>query len=430
MKGLSTFSAVILIIFIALALFGVFIFATFQQSARDRIGTVTIWGSVPQDAFDAVIGSVRDARSDFADVTYEEVPAEALMPRLVEAIAAGRGPDLVLFPSSNVLKDGDKLAPIPYAQFSRRDFQDTFVEAGEAFLTPGGILAIPISIDPLVMYWNRSLYATAGIASPPRYWDEFTRIAPRLTVKTQSGTLTGSAVALGTWNNVSHAKAVFVTLVRDLGSPIVTRRDDGTLDASLRSNETVQPAASALRFIADFADPIKPVYSWNSAQRMSRDAFLSGTLATYFAPASELRQLRNGNPNLNFDVAQLPSARGAFAFVGAEVLGISTPRGSKNPSGALQAAYLLSAQKQQLILARELTLPSPRRDAQITDPTLAYTAVFDASALRGYVFLDPNPGETDALFARMVESVATGRATVSEALSTAHNDLQALTRMR
>lgn len=430
MKGLSTFSAVVLVIFIALALFGVFIFATFQQSARDRIGEVQVWGSIPQDAFDAVIGSVRDARSDFADVSYEEVPADTLMPRLVEAIAAGRGPDLVLFPSSSVLKDGDKLSPIPYAQFPRRDFQDTFVEAGEVFLTGEGILAIPISIDPLVMYWNRSLYASAGIASPPRFWDDFTRIAPRLSSRTQSGTLTASAVAFGTWENVSHAKAVFVTLVRSLGSPIVTRRDDGTIDASLRSNTTADPAASALRFVADFADPVKSVYSWNSAQKQSRDAFLAGTLATYIAPASELASLRQGNPNLNFDVAALPTARGAFGFVGAEVLGIGIPRGSNNTAGALQAAFLLSASAQQKLLAEELTLPSPRRDTPITDPALAYTAVFEAAALRGYAFLDPDPRATEALFSRMVESVASGRATVSEAISAAHNDLQALVRVR
>jgi hypothetical protein len=39
----------------------------------------------------------------------------------------------------------------------------------------------------------------------------------------------------------------------------------------------------------------------------SREYFLSGRLATYFGFASEAPKIRLINPNLNFDVAEMPS---------------------------------------------------------------------------------------------------------------------------
>lgn len=431
MKGISTFSAVVIFIFVLLTLFGVFVFATFTATSRAAVGEVEVWGSVEKEVLDALLTEVRDTREDFKDVSYTEIPEDVLVPRLVEAIAAGRGPDLVLFPSDRLVRDGEKLATISYDVVSRREFQDSFVEAGEVFLRDDGILALPFSIDPTVMYWNRTLFSNAGIAQPPRLWDELVKIAPALTEKQPNGSLSVSAVALGQWDNVAHAKDVLVTLVRQLGLPIVTATQNGyRADLIAVKTDVAQPGVSAVRFLADFADPVKPTYSWNRSQKNSRDAFLAGTLAIYFAPASELLGLRDANPNLNFDVAQVPQSRGAGKDVSAHVVGAAIPRGTGNPAGALQVALELTTSERARRVAELMTLPSTRRDVTLDASRDAFLDAFQASALRSFAFLDINPPETDRIFSRMIENISSGRTTLTEAVSRANSDLQELLRVQ
>jgi ABC-type glycerol-3-phosphate transport system substrate-binding protein len=432
MKDIGSFPAIAMIVFVLMAMFGVFVFATFTTSSQDQVGSVDIWGSVDKDIVDRVISEIRDTREDFGDVVYVEVPADELVSTLVEAIAAGRGPDLVFFPSTAIVKDGEKLGALPYASISKRDFQDAFVEAGEVFLRDDGVVALPLIIDPTVMYWNRTLFRDAGIANPPRFWDDLAKMAPSLTEKTPNGSITVSATPLGQWDNVPHAKEVLVSLTRQLGSNIVTQNEKGEYDADLftTTGSGLSPGVSAVRYIADFSDPVKPMYSWNRSQKNARDAFLAGTLAMYFGPASELLLLRDANPNLNFDVAALPASRGAGKDVSALVVGVAVPRGTDNPQGAALVAVILASPENEKRLAIALTLPSPRRDVVLDSSEDPFLAVFNASALRAFAFLDPNPVETDKIFSRMIENISSGRSTLSDAVRDANNDLQELIRVQ
>ena len=429
---MKTFSAAVLVVFVVMALFGVFIFATFTTSSSSNIGAVQIWGSLPNSVIDQVFGSVRDTRDDFGGVTYKEVSDDQLVPDLVEAIAAGRGPDLVFFPASSFVKDGEKLADIPYSSIPRRDFQNAFVEAGEIFLKDDGIAALPVIVDPLVLYWNRTLFSNAGVAQPPKYWDDLAAIAPQLTQKTANGSITQSAVALGGWGNIAHGKDILVTLMKQLGAPVVELGPNKTYQTSLTftTSTGVAPGLSAVRYYVDFADPVKPNYSWNRSQKNSRDAFLAGTLAMYIAPASELMGIRAANPNLNFDVASLPTSRGAGSGVAARVVGLAVPRGAPNPNGAATVATILAGPTVQKFLADTLHLPTARRDVEVDASADQYLTVFRASALRAFAFLDPNPPASDLTFGRMIENIASGRSTLSEAVRDASDELQQLLKMQ
>lgn len=428
---MSSFNAIVLAIFVGLGLLGVFTFATFTTSSRGTIGAVELWGSLPIPVIEQFLSHIRDTREDFSGVTYRYVPEAELIPTLVEAIAAGRGPDLVLFPNSSMVKDGEKLAAISYNTFSRRDFQDTFVEAGEVFLRDDGVVALPLVIDPLVLYWNRTLFGNAGVAAPPKYWDDLTTTAQKITTRSPNGSITTAAVALGSWDNVAHAELILVTLLEQLGTSVVIR-SDGAYRAELTSaaEQGAQPALSALRYYTEFADPVKPHYSWNRSLKNSREAFLGGTLAMYLAPASELTALRAANPNLNFDVAPFPLARGAGTGVAARVIGVAIPRGAGNSIGAATVALALVALPESKFLAELTTLPSPRRDVDTGTASDPYLGVFRQSALRSFSYLDPDPEASDAIFSRMIENVASGRSGIPQAIGEAQGSLQALLRVR
>ena len=425
---MKPFQAVLLVIFAFLAMLAVFIFATFSGSGRASVGEVVIWGPLPESVVDPVISSARGTSGELNDVSYEFVPEEALVSSLVEAIATGRSPDLVLFPAAALTSERDKLVPISYSSVSRRTFQDTYVEAGENFLSSEGIYGLPFYIDPYVTYWNRTLFSESGVARAPRFWDEFSDIAPLLTKTTPAGTLTQSAVALGEWDNIVGAKDILVSLIVGLGNPVVEYDAENNLFVTLsrRSENGITAAESALRFYTEFADPVQSIYSWSRAQTESRDAFVGGTLGVYLGRASEVAVIRASNPNLNFDVARYPQVRDSSQAVPAVLYTLSIPRGSNNPTGALQTAAILSGSLAQETLARVTGLPSVRRDMLPVSPDNPYESIFRDAALNSFIFTDPDPSATDAIFKQMVENVSSGRLRVSEAVRSAQSELEIL----
>lgn len=427
---MKSFQAILLIVFGALTLLAVFIFATFSAGSQNSVGKVEIWGTLPKPAIDGLLKEVKASSDDLNGVSYREIDERAFIGTLIEAIAANRGPDLIVFPAEDVVSESDKVLPVSYRTLSKRAFQDSFIEAGEVFLTDTGILGIPFYIDPFVLYWNRTLFSGAGVARPPRFWDEFTDIAPRISKASENGTLTRSALSLGEWENVRYAKEILISLIKGLGNEVVARSADGTLSAVLDEKGTASapPAESALRFYTDFADPVKQVYSWNRAQPESYAAFIAGSLGVYLGRASEASQLRAANPNLNFDLASYPRVRDGQIAVPAKLFALAVPRGAANASGALQTALALSGKDAQELMARQSGLPSVRRDVLANNPQNPYETIFRDAALSAYSFYDPNPTATSALFRRMVEDVSSGKLRISEAVRSGQSELSALLR--
>ncbi|MEK7530481.1 MAG: extracellular solute-binding protein [Patescibacteria group bacterium] len=435
---MKTFPTIVLGIFLTLALIGMVTFATFSATNSQDVGAVTIWGSVPVNLVEELLTNVRGRRDDFNKVKYIEVRADTLDAQLVEAIAAGQGPDLVVFPASSLVKDSDKLMPIPFDSYPRRDFLDTFIDGASVYISDEGVLGIPFVIDPMVMYYNKALFADGAVARSPRTWDEVIAVVPSLTKKTSSGTVTQAAVALGEWDNVRYAKDILVTMMTQLGTPVIgvsdvvsgATRSLGYRSLLLQTIDGISPADSAVRLYTGFSDPAKPAYSWNRSQKESRTAFVAGELAIYLGYASELTELREINPNLNYDVAPIPMMRGGGSQGHARILALSVPRGSHNPNGAILAAYELSGATAQAELVSLTHMPSPRRDIDPSSTENSYAPVFRAAALKSFAFLDPDPASTDPLFGRMVENIASGKYRVSESLRALDEELTRVLKMK
>jgi multiple sugar transport system substrate-binding protein len=421
---MNSFQTIVLGIFGFFIIAGLLVIATVKARGGDARVEISIWGSAPSAEMD----DLRErffSKNDLLGVSYRSIPAESFDQELLEALAAGRGPDLLLLPAELLLRYRDKLAFIPYANYSARQFRDTFVQEGDLFLLPNGIAALPFSLDPLVMYWNRDFLDEAGIAAPPKYWDEFLLLANNLTLKDGLGNISRSAVALGEYRNIASAKELLSALFLQSGNPIVAPDSSGVFRASLS-----QPsAAGVLDFYTEFANPLKPVYSWNRSLPHSTSAFLSSKLAVYFGFGSEYSALRKGNPNLNFDVAVLPRPRNAtVGLTYGRLTGVAMLRSSRNPASALQVAYTLASPKVAARHREQSGLPPVQRGLLAAKPTDPFGAVAYDSAARARGFLDPNPRVTAEAFKQMVETVTSGKERSGEALGRANSQLQAALR--
>lgn len=427
---MSIFQLVFTGVCIVLVMVGVVVFATFKGTGGSSVGTVVVWGSVEQANVDQALQVLKAQDKSFQGVTYIQKNVATYSNDLVNAMASGRGPDLFFASQEQIGAFADKLQVIPYSAVSQATFTNSFIDEGRLFLSTQGSLALPILIDPLVMYWNRDMFASAGFAVPPKYWNGFLDIASKITVKSNSGALTKSLVALGGWGNVLYAKEIISALVMQAGDPILVRDASGILDVVFGNRPqgaTENPAVSALQFYTEFANPSKTSYSWNNAMPKSIDAFAAGDLAVYFGLSSDYATLVARNPNLHFAVAPLPQIEGnAMRVTFGELTGVAVSLTAANPAGARIIAEKLGSQAGAAAFAETLGLPPVRRDVFQDTSANAPAAAAAQSALIAAGWLDPNGAKTDAIFQSMIESVISGKNQPSQAVSQAAQALRTL----
>ena len=421
---MSNFQLIALVLFGFFILLGVGVFAAFGGLlGGSSVGPVTIWGTLDSNMVNTMIGTLRSSDKTFANVRYIQKDPATYSSDLVNAMASGQGPDLFLIPQDQVVSFANKINPVPYSAVSQAQFTGSFIDEGQIFLTQNGALALPFTIDPLVMYWNRDLFAGAGLAQPPQYWSDFLTIAPKLTSLDSGSNVHQSAVALGTWKNIDHAKAILSALFMQAGDSIVSRDPSGNLIpvlGTMPTNAPANPAESALRFYTEFANPGKTTYSWNNALPASGTAFVNGSVGAYFGFASEYSTIAARNPNLSFGVATLPQLQGNTTHITfGQITGVAISRTAANPSGALLVAEHLTGQAAISLLAQQIFLPPVRRDVVIDTSSNAAAAIFVQSSLIARAWLDPSPAATDTVFQNMVNEVLSGAQEPASAIAEA-----------
>ncbi|MEK7514590.1 MAG: extracellular solute-binding protein [Patescibacteria group bacterium] len=427
---MTKFQTVVTLLFGLFIVIGVIVFSMSRAGAPGENNKVLIWGTLREDIVtDAIKDHPLLGKGDTVIVIYVKKNALTFDQDLIEALADGRGPDAIFLSQDSILKHKAKIYPIPYKTFSERKFKDTFIEEGELYLFPEGALGIPFLIDPLVMYWNRDIFSNAGISVAPQYWDEFFTIAPLLTKKDKSLNITHSAVALGEYGNIFHAKEILSALIMQAGSPITKNTDMGVTSVlSEAFNKPLIPAEAALNFYTEFSNPVKIFNSWNRSLPRSDEFFTSGDLGIYFGTASELPLLREKNPNINFDVALFPQAReGNVKTTYGTMQALTVLKSARNIPAAISVALAFSELSIAKLLSALTFLPPVRRDLLSVLPgDDPYATVFYQSAIRSRGWIDPYDSKTEAIFRSMIESVTGGRTSASQAVLRADAEIKEL----
>jgi len=431
---MSNFRIIIIAIFVIFAVIGVLAFAGVGGigGGDEGIGKVEIWGTAPQGLMNTLLNDIRTENDVFDAVSYIEKDKNTYSDEFVEALASGRGPDLFLLPHDLIVRHKDKIIEIPYKSFSEREFKDTFIQEGELYLTQTGVLGFPFTVDPMVMYWNRDIFQTAGEANPPSHWNELFELSPKITQRDLASNITRSFTALGEFRNVQNAKEIISALIIQSGNPIVISSDNG-LKSVIRENLgfATSPAQAAVRFYTEFSNPVKSVYSWNRSLPNSKQLFASGDLGLYFGFAGELQDIIRMNPNLNFDISQFPQSMDSNTKITyGKMSAFAIPKASQNPSGAFTVGLTLTNINNIAAFSLATGLPPVRRDLLASKPTDAFTSVFYDGALISKAWLEPDSAETNDIFQNMIESVTSGRARLSEAINTADEELNLLLRSR
>ncbi len=426
---MSKFQLIFTGVFVALIFFAVILFSIGGiGSSNNQSSDLVVWGTLNAAQFSQIVERSGLKNNKSLKFTYVQKNDATFDTDFIEALASGVGPDLFFLPQNSILKHQDKLYVIPYKTLSERDFKDVFIEEGELYLTSKGVLGIPFIIDPLVMYWNRTIFSNAGVSAPPKYWSDLYDLAPRLVTKDGALNVRQSAIAFGEYSNVSHAQDILSMLVMQAGGKIAERQSDVVTSTLLNKyNAPIVPANTALSFYTEFTNPLKPFYSWNRSLLASKNYFISGDLAIYIGYASEVGEIRAKNPNLNFDVAKVPQSKETtqtLTFGSMQALAI--PKASKKQAGAVEAALLLVGKPALTELINVTSLPPVRRDMLLSQPDDKYMSIFYESAVQARAWLEPDRSQTKNIFKEMIESVTSGRRTINESVSRTDLELNGL----
>ncbi len=429
---MKNFQIISLVVFGLFAVFGLLVFSgtidigsNNQNTAK---GTVTLWGTYDKSSIESLIDDF-NARNQTFEVKYSKKDEATFAGDLLEAIASGTGPDMFFLPDDLALQYANKIYTIPYASYPVSSYKNSFAQAGEVFLTSGGILAFPMVIDPLVMYYNRNILDSNNIAYPPNNWEEFTAQATKITKKDADKQIQKSAVGFGQYSNVSGAKDILAMLFMQIGNSIVKEKGS-TFGSVLNEKVTNLPApGTVIPFYISFADPSKANYVWNKSFPNSREYFVADNSAFYFGHASEFTALINKNPNLNFGMAEVPQIKNSnLKITQARTTGIAVTSFSKNLNTALTAAGLMATTDFADKFAKAVGGAPARRDLLAGAPTGEISPTVYTSALFSRSWLDPSARDTDNIFRAMIDGAFSNNRSAEDVIEEASGRIELLLR--
>lgn len=380
-------------------------------------GQLSMWGTIPANNVGQVIGDFNIEAKTYS-VNYRYIQESDFSQTLIEALANGAGPDMILAPHQIVLEQASKIAPFPLASFSEKAFKDRYVDGASILLTPQGSLGLPVAIEPMVLFFNRTILAKRGVASPPVYWDEVTTLAPTLTLLSPSQTLTESAIALGAYGNVPHAKEIIMTFISQLGQfPVFKSAESNVYEVlanqPVAKDGDILPLTTALRFYMQFVDATKSTYTWNQFMQNAQDAFVAEKLALYIGYLGEGKVIRERNQKADIDMTYLPQVRGYDTFsTSMKLHAIATLKSTKNINAAYAAQAGLASTKWTGPLAAKMGVV-PAERTYFTQQGISEIVRKSTLVARGWQ--DLQPAKSNELVRRMIEEVTSGKTSVTDA---------------
>jgi len=319
-----------------------------EVAARSKPFVLKYWRVFDDnDSLQAAIDAYRGLHPN-VQIEYRKFRFEEYQKELLNALAEDKGPDIFSIHNTWIREWQPRIQPVPgmlsvpfreiqgtlkkeavtvmhdVAGITLKQLANDFVDAvyedvvipteqadPRAPLIPR-IYGLPLSVDTMVMYYNRDVLNAAGITQPAVYWREFQEHVKKITKLDEAGNIIQSAAALGTADNIERSSDIVSLLMMQNGT--IMTESNGTAAFDRFTPETagqdLPPGAAAMIFYNDFANPEKEVYTWNNKMPNSLEAFATGQVAYFFGYAYHLPTIRALNPKLNFAIANFPQIEG------------------------------------------------------------------------------------------------------------------------
>jgi len=295
--------------------------------------TLNFWSVYDdEDAYEEIIIAYQAIHPNIK-IQYRKFRYEEYEQQLLDAWAEDRGPDVYSIPASWLTKYKSKIEPMPEKitmayvyekgtikkekvtelrttdSITVRQVKDGFSDVvSDNVIMDAKIYGLPLSLDTMIMFYNKDILNNAGIVNPPATWKEFQAAVKKITRIGQTASSTQRIVqagtAMGTGNNIDRAFDIMSLLM--LQSNAIMPKQAGGYPTIVITSRDARPGLDAITFYTDFASPGKDVYSWNDTMPNSLQAFMAGQAAMIFGYNFNLSTIRAGSPKLNLGIASVP----------------------------------------------------------------------------------------------------------------------------
>lgn len=407
--------------------------------------TLTYWRLFDdKEVFEPLISAYKSQRKNVT-IKYIKKEYETYEEDLIDALAAGKGPDIFILRADWLPKHFDKLTPMPEGMIDLAQYKEAFVKTvSNDLIFDDKIYGMPLSVDSLALYYNPSLFEEALsnylrehqeeseeritevrrlLSQPPENWTDFIEVVKLLTQKDERGNIKKAGAALGRGKNVAKAADILSLLMLQNNTQMTTAdKKTATFNLPIKTKEgnLIYPGTSALDFYTSFARPKKETYTWPSDFPDSISAFGQGKVAMIFHYSYWLPLLKKQYPNLRFEVAPMPQIKGVtervdYAYYWVEVVSKNT----QYPQVAWDFLKFLGSKeivKQYNQLAQR---PYSRQAFSQEEMGGGGLSVFSAQSKTALSWYKTDPQKVENIFNDMIEAVVEKNQPLQEAIDTA-----------
>ncbi|MEW2044807.1 sugar ABC transporter substrate-binding protein [Streptomyces sp. NPDC005476] len=290
----------------------------------------------------------------------EVVPWSDLLNRILTAATSGQGPDVLNIGNtwSASLQATGALLPWSDAQFTKIGGKDRFVASalGSTGAQGKDPAAVPLYSMAYALYYNKQIFADAGITQPPATWAELVADGKKIQAK-------GKQVLGAEGANVSENIHHTFVFAKQHGADFFTA--DGKPDF------TSDGAVSAVKQYVDLMAKDKAIPQGNAeyAQNQSVSDFAKGRTAMLLWQSASANLKSQGMSEDKYGIAPVPvqsGAPGAGAQVNSMVAGINLAvfKNTDNLAGASEFVKFMTGDEEQKILNTAYSTIPPVASAQ------------------------------------------------------------------
>jgi multiple sugar transport system substrate-binding protein len=357
--------------------------------SNDSPKTLTYWAS-NQGASIAIDKKVLQPELDKFQkqtgikVKLEVVPWSDLLNRILTATTSGQGPDVLNIGNtwSASLQATGALLPWDAKNFGKIGGKDRFVDSalGSTGAEGKDPAAVPLYSMAYALYYNKQIFADAGISKPPATWDELVADGKKITAKGKSPL---GAEGANVSENIHH---VFV-FAKQHGGDFFTA--DGKPDFT--NPKVVDAVKQYVDLMAK--DKVIPTGDAEYAQNQSVSDFAKGKQAMLLWQSAAANLKSQGMAEDAYGIAPVPvqsGTPGTGAQVNSMVAGINLAvfKNSHNMDGATKFVKFMTSDAEQKILNTAYSSIPPVKGAQsdaafnsASNAVLKQTLATSASAL-------------------------------------------------
>ena len=427
----STFQIVLFVLFGGFFVIGFISFALYgstkkggEGSSIEKVVGFQIWGTLSKDTVEPIIRILsKEDFEKYSGIKYIQKDPKTFSSEFVNELAAGRGPDLVIIPHEEVLAQRDKLTYIQYSALPLSSYEDLFVPAANIFLTKDGALALPMLVDPLVLYYNIDIQEKNKIRILPETWEDVVSLSNIIEfdgLKVKTG-----LINLGGIQNNSNIKDIISLLLLQSKNSIAKLNKQDRVQVTIANNENKNNTEEVFDFYTSFANPKADNYTWDESIPEAQRFFTSDELFLYIGYASEYNEIRRSNPNLRFGVTEVPQLEKFPKEKNfSRVLGVAIPRSASKTNVSFEIAKQLTFKQKEFYKYNTFNIPTAVKNFKIDPDAPSRWKVFFDSAFVASNWHDVNKSKSTDLFKQYARGITNGQYSTRRAVSELDSSLR------